>query len=322
MKQKFKIRFNREWLTYLVFLLIAIVIWYLNALNKNYTTTMNFKVRYVNLPADKVLVNTPLEKLSLTINASGYTILKERLGFAFQPIAIDAGHRNLRAKTSNPSIYYILTKNIYTQIEQEFDASISLKSISPDTISFVFSEVVQKEIPVKVLVDLQFEKQYLPKGQMKINPAKVTIAGPRAIVDTMKYVYTQPIKYRKLNDTLRADIKLQPVRQLKYSVEEVHIVQPIERHTEATLSVPIEVINLTDGLKMKTFPGVVTINCMVGISDFEKLQPYLFRVAVDYASIKDSKDNQARVKVSLLKSPDYVSDVKFNPKNVEYIVEK
>ena len=59
--QKIKDKVSQEFLTYLVFLLIAIVIWYLNALNKDYTSDLKLAVKYTDLPEDKILVNTPPE---------------------------------------------------------------------------------------------------------------------------------------------------------------------------------------------------------------------------------------------------------------------
>jgi hypothetical protein len=59
-----------------------------------------------------------------------------------------------------------------------------------------------------------------------------------------------------------------------------------EQFTEATLKIPIEVSNLPDSLIMRTFPGQVTINCMVTLGRYENLSPRLFRVEVDYSQIK------------------------------------
>ena len=59
---------------------------------------------------------------------------------------------------------------------------------------------------------------------------------------------------------------------------------------------------------------------MVGLSDYEKIQAHLFKAVVDYFSIENNISN--KLKVDLVKFPDYISSIKFNPKNVEYIIEK
>ncbi len=319
LNQRLKSKVSREFLTYAVFFLIAVVIWYLNALNKDYTADLNFKVTYTDLPEDKVLVTATPDRLKLTVNAQGFTLLKYRLGLTFYPIVLEANYRTLRkSNASDSGDYYLTTESVFDKIAGQLGPDARLRQVSPDTLKFLFSETVQKEVPVKPVLKLGFEKGFLPKGKMAIEPKSVTVTGPHAIIDTVKYVHTREKTYKRLNDTLRTEIDLQPVDGLRYSVSEVTITQAIERHTEATVTVPVEPINLPAGLTMKTFPGTVTVSCMVPVGDFEKLQPYLFRVVADYTAT----ENQNKVKVSFAKTPDFVSDARIRPKSVDYIIEK
>ena len=323
--QKIKSTVNQKFLTYLVFLLIAVAIWYLNALNKDSTAELKFSVRYIDLPDDKVLANTPPEYLTLTINAQGYTLLQYRFGLILNPISLEASYQTLRRKNNAPQgEYYLSTQAAFDKIAAQLQlrSDVDLRHVAPDTLKFLFSEIIRKDILVQPAITLQFEKDFFPKGEMRIEPAKVTVTGPKTLLDTMKYVYTRTKVFKRLKENFRASIDLRPVHQLRYSVDKVHIEQVIERYTEATIMVPIEPVNLPEGLTMKVFPGTITLNCMVPVTDYEKLQPYLFRAVADYTSIKDAKDNQTKVRVAVLHSPDYVTDVKFNPKNVDFIIEK
>ena len=310
-------------MTYLVFILIAVAIWYLNALNKDFTANLKFAVKYTDLPEDKVLANTPPEYLVLTINAQGYTLLKYRLGLIFYPISLEAGYQTLRrSNNSTQGEYYLSTQNAFDKVAAQLSSDVHLIHISPDTLKFMFSETIRKNIPVKSSLQLQYEKGFLPKGNMLIDPGTITVTGPKTIVDTMRYVYTRTKVFKKLKETFHTVIDLQPVSQLRYSVSEVIIEQAIERNTEATIAVPVEPVNLPEGLSMKVFPGTVTVNCMVPVADYEKLQPYMFRAVVDYASVKDATDNQTKAKIIMLRTPDFVTDVRFYPVNVDFIIEK
>ena len=310
-------------MTYLVFLLIAIAIWYLNALNKDSTAELKFTVKYTDLPEDKVLANAPPEHLTLTINAQGYTLLQYRLGLIFNPISLEASYRTLRKNSNSPQgEYYLSPQTSFDRIAAQLRTDARLKHVAPDTLKFFFSETMQRDVLVKPALQFQFEKDFLPKGEMLIEPAKVTVTGPKTVMDTMQYVYTKSKIFKKLKETLRISIDLQPVHQLRYSVNEVQVEQVIERYSEATIVAPIEPVNLPEGLTMKVFPGTITLNCMVPVSDYEKLQPYQFRAIVDYMSIKDAKDNQTKARVAIVRSPDYVTNINFHPMNVDFIIEK
>ena len=310
-------------MTYLIFLFIAIAIWYLNALNKDFTADMKFAVKYIDLPEDKVLANTPPEHLTLTIHAQGYILLQYWLGLIFNPISLEANYRTLRRESNSPQgEYYLSPQIVFDRIAAQLRSDVTLRHVAPDTLKLLFSETVRKVLPVKPALRLQFEKDFLPRGEMLIEPAKVSVTGPKTMIDTMQYVYTKTKVLKKLKETLRLSIDLQPVHQLRYSVGEVQVEQAIERNAEATIIVPVEAVNLPEGLTMKVFPGTITLNCMAPVSDYEKLQPYMFRAVVDYISVRDAKDNQSKAKVTIVRSPDYVSNIKFHPTNVDFIIEK
>jgi hypothetical protein len=137
-------------------------------------------------------------------------------------------------------------------------------------------------------------------------------------MDTIKTIYTETIEKTKVNDTVFKQADLQPVRTLQYNVENVEVVAPVEKFTEKTLSVPIEAVNLPSNLILKTFPGYITVSTMVAVSDYTKLSPDQFRAIVDYNEISTQK----KLKVSLLKAPDYIVNTKFVPKTVEFLIEK
>ena len=318
--RKIKSKANKEILTYLVFLLIAITIWYLNALSEEYTAEIRMAVKYTDYPDDKVLANIPPDRLLLTVSGQGFSLLRYRFGLSLSPLTIEAGYNTLHRKTHDE--YYIATQAIFNRISGQLSSDMNLKHIAPDTLNFVFTETISREIPVKTAIQLQFEKGFLPSGNMVINPEKITVTGPRTIVDTLQYVYTRAKVFRKLKDTLQTSMELAPVRQLRFSEDQVTIIQAIDRHTEATIAVDIEPVNVPEGITMRVFPGTITVNCMVAIVNYEKLRPHLFRAIVDYNSIKDATDNQTRARVLMMRMPDFVSDLSFHPLNVDFILEK
>ena len=318
--QKIKSKVNQEVLTYFVFLLIAITIWYLNALSEDYTAELGFAVKYTDFPEDKILANTPPERLLLTIHGQGFTLLKYRFGLILSPLTLEASYNTLRHKSQGD--YYLATQSVFNRISAQLSSDVDLRQVAPDTLNFVFTETVRREIPVMPQVQLQFEKGFLPRGDVLVQPEKVMVTGPQTIIDTMQYVYTQTRSFRNLKDTLITSLNLQPVTHLRFSENEVRIMQAIQRHTEATVTVSIEPINLPEDVTMRVFPGNITVNCMVPIVDYERLRAHLFRAVVDYNSIRNATDNQAKASVMMVRKPDFVTDMSFHPVNVDFIIEK
>ena len=76
---------------YLMFVAISTVFWLLNELNYGYTTTIEYPVRFANLPNNKSLVNDLPSHFNLTIKANGYTLMKYKLTPAPFPVVVDIG---------------------------------------------------------------------------------------------------------------------------------------------------------------------------------------------------------------------------------------
>jgi hypothetical protein len=315
---------NREFLTYVVFLLIAIMIWFFHMLSKEHTADLRFRTSFTDTPADKVLLEAPDKYMFLTVTAQGFTLLKYKMGMVFHPISISANYRMLKKDYHHlQGEYYILSSSIVQDVKRQLGEDINLVHIAPDTLKFLFGETVKKKVPVKVQAQFQFEKEFLSTGALSVHPEKITVSGPEALVDALHYVHSVTKTYKNLKDTLKATIALlPPAEHLAYDTREVEIMLPVERHTETSLSVVIEAINLPDGYDMKIFPGTATITCMVPISRFDRLQPNMFRIAVDYDAVTNSAESSPKAKVSLIKAPSYVSDIRFHPQNVDFIVEK
>ena len=110
------------------------------------------------------------------------------------------------------------------------------------------------------------------------------------------------------------------ISKLSYSVNKVQLTIPVEQFTEASLKIPIEPINVPDSLVIKTFPFQVSLTCITGLDDYEKVSPHVFRATVDYTSIDQSLGD--KLKVDVTSAPDFVRSVRISPIYVEYIIEK
>ena len=85
------------------------------------------------------------------------------------------------------------------------------------------------------------------------------------------------------------------------------------------VNVPIQATNLPAGLRLKTFPHEATLVFNVPLSDYDKLNPSLFEVVVDYRDLARKKGN--RMDLFVRKYPEFAYALKCSPESVEFIVE-
>lgn len=313
-----RIKLKNKLLIYLFFLFISTILWFLTSLNKNYSVQLNFPVRYYNFPPEKVVVSEMPHSLKLLISGHGFTILKHKFYSRLSPLKVDVGGASVTPADTTNTLFFVLTRGFRDKLASQIGEDLQVISIQPDTISFILDDIVSKNIRVTPHLKLELKKQYMQKGMAKTIPDSVLVFGPQSIMDTIKTIFTEVIEKSKVNDTVFKQADLQPIRTLQYNVDNVEVVAPVEKFTEKTLSVPIEAVNLPSNLILKTFPGYITISTMVAVSDYTKLSPDQFRAIVDYNDIS----SQRKLKVSLIKAPDFIVNTKFIPKTVEFLIEK
>jgi len=289
-------------------------------MNKEYPTSISYPVRYMRFPEKKVLVNDIPDRLDLAVNAGGYTLLRYKLQSRIDPIIFDVNSFSLNTVLGDPSTLYILTSYAKDRIANQLSPDMEIMNISPDTLFFKLADKVSKKIPVKPDLNISFEKQYMQVGPYLVEPDSVTISGPKTIIDTIREIATEPVFMSDASRSFDMELEMQPLHRVEFDPFEVWIQVPIEKFTEASVKVQIEVINMPDSLLLRPFPPAVTVSCQIGLSAYETLNEHLFRAVIDYAEVGNMLGN--KLKVQIIKMPIYIQSVNFTPKSVEYIVER
>jgi len=301
------------------------VFWLLNALSKEYTASLEYKVEFTNLPIEKYWLDyheLP-KKLSLKINSFGFSILRQKTQSFSKKLKIDYKELELQYPDKRDSlVHFTLFSNQLKEINNQLGRELKILSCTPDTIYFKLSIPTRKKLPVKSKIELAFEKQFRQKEGVKFIPDSVIVSGPKAILDTMKGVYTNYRKFEKINSSFQATFELDKGEYLFYNEQVVKGIVEVENYTEKVIKVPITFLDLPPDFKLKLFPKYVNLAFLVGLSDYYNIQSSEFEVSVSYKDIKYATKPPKHLKVSLKSHPAKVQVIRFFPKNVEYILEK
>lgn len=311
---------RKKALIFAFFLTISIVIWLLKALEKNYTTQIDYPVRYRNFPDDKTLIGELPDHLKLNVYAHGYVLLQHKISSRYIPLVISVNSFTLKPMRERDSGFFFLeTRFLKDYIDKQLSSEFEILEVRPDTLVFPFAEVVEKRLPVEPNFDFQLEQQMILKQSPVIQPDSIMVTGPDYIMDTMQNIYTKDKDLGIISGDKEIDIGLQSVKHTTLSPERVNVKIEVERFTEKTLSVPITVTAAPDTLNVITFPRQIALTCQVGLSNYERIQPGMFTATVNYADIEEG---QTRLEVKLIKRPEFVRSIKYNPKTVEYLIQK
>jgi YbbR domain-containing protein len=153
-----------------------------------------------------------------------------------------------------------------------------------------------------------------------INPDSILVSGPDYIIDTLSGLETLTTDLGVISRSKVLAVDMKESKNLYFKQNKVKVSFDIEQFTEKTIQVPITISNLPENLTLQTFPPNIQLICQVGLSNYEKLQSNYFKAQVDFKEISQAVSD--RLKVDLVKQPEFIRVVNFSPKTVEYLIEK
>jgi YbbR domain-containing protein len=311
-----KLRNNRRIVVFLICLAIATILWFLNALGKDYSATVSYPVKFTNPPENQFLANNTTLKLDLKIDGQGFTLLRYKL-LSFSPIIFDIEQitKNLE---SNSGTYKVLSKNLIREVSDQLSSEIRITEISPEVLEVVLDSLITKTVPVELDINVDFVPQVNLKSSITTKPDKVKITGPAIALEKISAVKTKVNILNKLDASIQQEIDLIHPERTTISPEKVTLSIDVEKYTEKELKIPVEILNKPAKTRIKIFPSEVKVLFTVGLSRFENIKSSDFGASVDFNSIVKDANN---LNITLYKKPEFIQGIRFNPEKVEFLIE-
>jgi hypothetical protein len=312
-----KLKKDQRLIIFGICLLIATSLWFLDALSKDYTTTLSYSVKYVNPPGNLFLANNPPSKLDLRVEAHGFTLLRHKLAFSFSPLLLDLTTLSQNIDNENRTVQ-VTSENLIRRIGNQVSKEISISDVSPRTISLEFDSLETKLVQLIPQVTLHFKPQFNLSGSVTLNPDSVYIYGPAGYLDTLTFLYTEPKTFQELETSIEQSIRIQHPRRTSVSPERTILHVPVEKFTEKKITLPLEIVNMPDNAEVKLFPPQVTVSVMVNLTEYENVTANDFKAMVDYNQVTVERET---LDVYVESKSAFSQSLKVSPHSVEYLIE-
>jgi YbbR domain-containing protein len=271
------------------------------------------------MPQDKVIANKLPQHIDMEISARGFNLLIYKLRNNTSEINIDLSEAK---PLSIKNHYYLLTNYRLDNVKTQISNSLRIERIIPDTIFLNYNKKVSKRVPIKANFKFEFDNQFQLVDSVSVFPKTVEISGAADIIDKITELETEQLILKGLNKPQTVDVKFlmsSNLELLEIKPSKVQLKINVQKYTEASIDLPIEVENLPAGYALRTFPDKVQVKYNVAFNDYDKINTTLFKAVIDYNKIDPASSH---VKVVLAKFPGMVRALKINPEKVEYIIKK
>lgn len=301
--------------TFISFLVASFLIWLLITFSKEYTTVITYAVIYKNIPQNKLLQEAPVNKIDITVKASGFKIL--RSNFKNKKIQLEAS--DLQRKEH--SKFYFLTKNQVKKIQQQLLFGVELKEIEQDTIYLNLGLLTSKKVALKPNLYINYHIGYDLLNEIKISPDSIVISGPEAQVEKTNYLDLSELKLDDVKSDFLEEVTILKLNNnFKISDLKAVISGSVDKFTEGKLQVSFTTKNLPKDINLTILSEKVEIVFVVALSNFSKISEASFKVECDY--LISEKNNLGYLIPKVILAPDFIKSIKIIPKKIDFLIQK
>ncbi|MHB1178994.1 MAG: CdaR family protein [Daejeonella sp.] len=311
---KFSQSERRRLSLFFICLAFAVGAWLFFALSNSYIYRARTLVRFVNFPQNKAFHSLQSDTVKLQIEGTGWQLLFSRLRIS--PRSIDIDLKDLNKQT------FVNLSDQLGYINRHFSSTQKIVYITPDTLYFDFSSRAIKKVPLKLISNIQFIKQYGVSDSVQITPSYVTVTGPKEDLAKINFWITDSLNLEDVAGNISSKVALQRPAKANINIypamAEVKI--PIDEFTEKSIEIPIKVLNNRTFHEVKLLPEKVKITFMTALSNYSKIDRDYFEATVDLNNWIEKSYKQLPVK--LTRFPKYCKLLKVEPQNVDFIIQK
>jgi len=304
---------SKDILSFLLFLSISAGFWYVHALGKERERNIIVPIRYTGMPLNLGIINNPPAEISIDVKDQGIRLF-DYTDKNMAPLIID-----LSRVFYQKGDILITSDQLKSKIAKYLKPTTTVLDINPDSLHIQYEKLTEKVVPIQFNAKIDLAHQYMYSDNIKIQPNKITVYGPKHVLDTLKYIKTERPVLKNLNDTLVLNCNLNPIKLIRYSSNKAKVTIYVEQFTERKVQIPVTAINCPPNLSVRTFPAFVNTTYTVGLSQFKTLNPNDIQVFIDYNELKTDKMSKHLLKIKNYSK--HISNIRISPLEVEYILE-
>ncbi len=312
-KEHFKFIFSKKrHYVFLLFIICTSVFWFVSQLSKEYHQVIQYKIKYVDVPPKYVFQETPIQTLSVRLHTLGFYFFKK----AFSSNVLEISLKNIQQKDKYQ--YYLSNSNLLKQVRLHVSDRVEVVEVLEEDLFLKLGNKSFKKVPVVPNVKIQYHLGYNSFEGKKIIPDSIEISGPELQLQKINRLALEPFEQLDvmLPISQRLAIVKPSINNVTYSTETVQLHVAVDKVTEKTITLPVQIVNATqEGIVI--YPKKVKVSCQVKLSEFNQIKENDFMMIADFGTKGDKY-----IDIQLVKKPVSVSSITLQTDKVEYLILK
>lgn len=315
-KSSLKTKIGRERLRtalqFVPFLLISAAFWLFVTTDEHYQQEVAIPLEITSIPDSVTMISEVPPMVKVSVNEKGTKMLKYLFG-RVPTLTID-----FRDYVISGSVLRVSATDMRSETRKVFSQEANVISVSPDSLRLIYTSLAPKRVPVKEVLDVEPNLQYVIVGGVTKDVDSVLVYGDSQTLSDITEVRTERIIARDLTETLRCEAAMEAIPGARIEPKSVTLTIPVEQLIGKRQEVNIRVDNCPEYINVLTFPAVVEASFLVPQSVYNK--EFDISAAVDFYDISTALGSHVPVRVA--EYPAICRSVSLAMDSVEFLIER
>lgn len=232
---------KKNWKAVVLCILAATIFWFLNSLNENYTSNVNFPLTFDYNTEQYIPVEPLPDRLSVNVTGMGWDLFRRSAGFKMPPLVIPLERPSAVKKIVGTTLPALISG----QLE-----GLHINFIVNDTI---YLDIEEKN-KLRVFVSIDSIEQYIRSGYgitsaVTIAPDSILVEGPESVIREMTEPFNLVLDQRNIDDDFEEEVEVLPGDRVKTTPSKVYVSFSVEEFVVVTDSVRLVLVNIPESAK-------------------------------------------------------------------------
>lgn len=267
----------RSLLLFLTFVLIASLFWLIMTLNDSVQTNVQVNLKITNKPDSVTFISDVPKTLHVEVADKGTGLM--RVAWLHTPTV----NLSFPELASDGQLVCSRT-DMMSAIKTAFGGSATIISSSIDSLRLLYTDRPGKNVPVQVSLQTSAKAGFMVYGAPKCEPPRVTVYGPREILDTLTRVFTKTYVEQNLSESRSFTADLAPIKGARIIPSKVSVKINVEPLVAKEEMITVVSENVPSGENLLLFPSKVHVAYYVPMSEFSSERSSV-KVTADYHDV-------------------------------------
>lgn len=284
------LRFNQKnWKAVVLCIVAATVFWFLNALNKQYTTNINFPLAFEYDDRYYIPVEELPDKIKINVTGLGWDLFRRSTGFKSPALFIPLKSPAEVKKIVGGTLPALFSSQLPT---------LQINFVVADTLNLHIEPRATRWLSLSVdSVNTYLRATYGLTDDIRIQPDSILIDGPVSIVNALQEPYSLDLREKDIDSNFNDDVevRLPQGHLIKRNPPIVEVSFHVQKFVDLSDSVSVRFINLPRNktLQVQKPKLLTTLSMPQSVAkDFSWDSVY---ISVDYKAYAKGHDEAAQV---------------------------